>query len=257
MAMPHPDHPFRSLKKLHETQLNDFEAMFRAGAAMAIPAAVHYCAEHGLVAPAWLTKASAELFCTILRSDTRKTIARANDVVRQLRGDMRDFARWDAVCAVEDERKHFRREVAKLRALPKTPRELPQKREKLLKEMEERLKSLGATLDCAFECASERLAKTGASGGRDSMEKSYYKVEKIFKDPAQAMRYRQLDQRFLQKVGLKPIMPPPKRKKAVPLFKLTDQRIAVTVSDSRGATIARENIGELKYSRSAQSRRRR
>jgi hypothetical protein len=86
MAMPHPDHPFRSLKKLHETQLNDFEAMFRAGAAMAIPAAVHYCAEHGLVAPAWLTKASAELFCTILRSDTRKTIARANDVVRQLRG---------------------------------------------------------------------------------------------------------------------------------------------------------------------------
>jgi len=255
--MPHPDHPFRSLKKLHETQLNDFEAMFRTGAAMAIPAAVHYCAEHGLVAPAWLTKASADLFCTILRSDSPKAIGRANGFVTRLREHMKEFARWDEVWAVEDERKHFRREVAKLRALPKTPRELPQNREKLLKEMEERLKSLGATLDRAYKCASERLEKTGAFGGRDAMEKSYYRVEKIFKDPAQAMQYHQLDPRFLQKVGLKPIMPPPKRKKAVPLFKLTDQRIPVTVSDSRGATIARENIGDLKYSRSAQSRRRR
>src|SRR5450756_692729 len=69
-AVPRPDHPFRSLKKLHETQLNDFEAMFQSGVALAVPAAAHYCAEHGLVAPAWLTKTSAELFCTILRFDT-------------------------------------------------------------------------------------------------------------------------------------------------------------------------------------------
>jgi hypothetical protein len=68
--MPHPDHPFRSLKKFYETQLNEFKAMFEAGVAVAIPAAVHYCAEHDLVAPAWLTKASANLFCKILRLDT-------------------------------------------------------------------------------------------------------------------------------------------------------------------------------------------
>jgi hypothetical protein len=48
--VPRPDHPFRSLKKLHETQLNDFEAMFRSGVALAIPAALHYCAEHDVVA---------------------------------------------------------------------------------------------------------------------------------------------------------------------------------------------------------------
>lgn len=202
--MPRPDHPFRSLKKFHETKLNNFEAMFRAGVAMAIPAAAHYCAEHGLVAPAWLTNASAELFCIILRSDTTKTIRRANGFVTRLRRDIKDFARWDEVSAVEDQRKHCRQEIAELRALPKTPRELPQKREELLKEMETRLKWLGNTLDRAYECASENLAKTGAFGGRDSMEKSYYKVEEIFKDPAQAMRYHQLDPRFLRKLGLKP-----------------------------------------------------
>ena len=151
--MPRPDNPFRSLKKLHESQLSDFEAMFRAGVVMAIPAAVDYCAEHGLVAPAWLTKASAKLFCTLLRSDTPKVIGRANGFVSRLREHMKDFARWDAVCAVEDERKHFRREVAKLRALPMTSREL-QKRDKLLREMEKRIARLGNTLDRAFKCAS-------------------------------------------------------------------------------------------------------
>ena len=255
--MPHPDHPFRSLKKLHETQLNDFEAMFRAGAAVAIPAAVHYCAEHGLVAPAWLTKASANLFCKILRLDTPKTIGRSNGLITRLRQDMIDYARWDQVDAFEDTLRHIRREIAKLRALPKTPRELPQKREKLLKEMEERLKELGANLDCAYEYASKNLKETEATRGVDAMEATFLKVRKRLKNRAQAMQYHQLDPRFLQKVGLKPIMPLPKRKKGVPLFRLTDQRIAVTVSGSRGATIARENIGDLKYSRSAQSRRRR
>jgi hypothetical protein len=202
-AVPRPDHPFRSLKKLHETQLNDFEAMFQSGVALAVPAAAHYCAEHGLVAPAWLTKTSAELFCTILRFDTPQTIGRSNGFITRLRQDMIDYARWDEVDLVLEQRKRCRREIAELRALPRTPRELPQKREKLLKEMDERLKWLGTTLDRAYECASERLAKTGAFGGPDAMEASYYKVKKKFKDPVQAKRYHQLDPRFLRKLGLK------------------------------------------------------
>jgi hypothetical protein len=116
---------------------------------------------------------------------------------------MIDYARWDEVDLVLEQRKRCRREIAELRALPKTPRELPQKREKLLKEMDERLKWLGTTLDRAYECASERLAKTGAFGGPDAMEASYYKVKKKFKDPVQAKRYHQLDPRFLRKLGLK------------------------------------------------------
>src|SRR5665213_274738 len=73
-SVPHSSNSFRSLEKHHETELKTFKAMFRAGVAVAIPAAVHYCAEHGLVAPAWLTNASADLFCKILRLDTPKAM---------------------------------------------------------------------------------------------------------------------------------------------------------------------------------------
>jgi hypothetical protein len=183
--------------------LDDLEAMFRSGVAIAIPAAADYCVEHGLVAPVWLTKESAELFCTILRPDTRKTIGRSNGFIARLRQDMIDYARWDEVDVVQEQRKDLRRQVAELNALPKTPRDLPQKREQLLKEMEERLKWLGHTLDRAYECASERLAKTGAFGGPDAMETSYRKVKKRFEDPVQAKRYHLLDPRFLRKMGLK------------------------------------------------------
>jgi hypothetical protein len=255
--VPHSGNSFHSLKKHHETELKKLKAMFRAGAAVAIPAAVHYCAEHGLVAPAWLTKASADLFCKILRLDTPKTIGRSNGLITRLRQDMIDYARWDQVDAFEDTLRHIRREIAKLRALPKTPYGLPQKREKLLKEMEERLKELGTNLDCAYEYAAKNLKETEAARGVDAMEATFLKVRKRLKNRAQAMRYHQLDPRFLQKVGLKLIMPPVKRKEGGSLFRLIIPRIAVTIPGVGGTTIARENIGDLKYSRSTQSRRRR
>ena len=183
--MPRFERPFRSIEELHETELDEFETMFRSGSVVAVPAAADYCTVHGLVAPAWLTKASddllcscpawltkasADLFCKILRLDTPKAIGRSNGFITRLRQDMIDYARWDQVDAFEDTLRHIRREIAKLRALPKTPRELPQKREKLLKEMEERLKELGANLDCAYEYAVKNLKETEAARGVDAME---------------------------------------------------------------------------------------
>jgi len=201
--MPRLERPSCSIEELHETQLDNFEAMLRAGVAMATPAAADYCAQHGLIAPAWLTKASAELFCQILKLDTRKTMGRSNGLITRLRQDMKEYARWDEVCEIQEQQEAFRQQVEDLRALPKTPRELPQKREMLLKQKEKMLKWLGDSLNRAYECASERLEKTGAFGGPDAMEASYYKVKKEFKDPVQAKRYHQLDPRFLRKLGLK------------------------------------------------------
>jgi hypothetical protein len=212
--MPRLERPSCSIEELHETQLDNFEAMLRAGVAMTTPAAADYCAQHGLIAPAWLTKASAELFCQILKLDTRKTMGRSNGLITRLRQDMIDYARWDEVDLVLEQRKRCRREIAELRTLPKTPRELPQKREMLLKQKEKMLKWLGDSLNRAYECASERLEKTGAFGGPDAMEASYYKIKKKFKDPVQAKRYHQLDPRFLRKMGLKALLPAPSVRKS-------------------------------------------
>ena len=182
--MPRFERPFRSIEEFHETQLDDFETMFRSGVAVAIPAALHYCAEYGLGAPAWLAKASADFLCIKLQLNSpKKKRGRAANLVARYCQDMIHFARWDEVDLVLEQRKDCRREIAELRALPKVPR-------LMLKEQGKALKRLGRTLDDAFECASENLARTKASGGWDTMRKSYRRVERCRNDPTQATRWQ-------------------------------------------------------------------
>ena len=61
--MPRFERPLCSIEELHEQQLGVFESMARSDVGVVIPAALHYCAEHDVVAPAWLVKASADLLC--------------------------------------------------------------------------------------------------------------------------------------------------------------------------------------------------
>jgi hypothetical protein len=220
-AMPRFERPFRSIEELHETQLDDFETMFRSGSAMAIPAAIHYCAAHGLVPPAWLTKATDDLLCSLLRGDTPKKRGRASSPVARCRQDMIDLDRWDEVCIARKQQENFRRNVTELRALPKTPRELPQKREILLEEHTKMHDWLEHTLDRAFECASMNLVGTEAAGRPDAVKQSYFRVEKNSRDPKQAMRYHVFETRFLRKLGLKTPLDVPQVKKVVPMYDLT------------------------------------
>jgi hypothetical protein len=200
-VMPRAGRPVWTTEDVYKSELNMLEEMFRSGVVMAIPAAMHLCSEHGLAVPPWLTKASTDFFCVILRHDSPKTPVSA--FIARLRRYVVDYVRWDEVNLVQEQQKYTLQQGVDLRALPKTPYGLPQKREKLLKETEERLGWLGNTLDRAYECASERLAKTRASGGRDTVEKSYYEVEHSFNIKTLGMRYYQLDPLFLRNLGLK------------------------------------------------------
>jgi len=62
-VVPRFERPLCSIEELHEQQLGVFESMARSDVGVVIPAALHYCAEHDVVAPAWLVKASADLLC--------------------------------------------------------------------------------------------------------------------------------------------------------------------------------------------------
>ncbi len=220
-AMPRFERPFRSIEELHETQLDDFETMFRSGSDLAIPAAIHYCATHDLFPPAWLTKASDDSLCTALRPYAPKKIGRASDPLVRHRRAMIALARWDEVRIVRDQQENFRRNVTELRALPKTPRGKQQKREQLLEEQEKMLAWLGHTLERAFECASMSLEGTEAAGGSDAVKQSYFKVEKNCRDPKEAMRYYVFDTSFLHRLGLKTPLDVPQVKKFVPMYDLT------------------------------------
>ena len=197
------ERPYRSIEELHETQLDDFETMSRSGVAVAIPAALHYCAEYGLSAPAWLVSASADLLCITLRSDTRRKRGRAARLVARYRQDMVHFARWDEICVAREQQKIFSKQVKELRTLPKAKGELLEKQRKLINEQEEMLKRLGHTFDDAVEYARQRLKKTKATGRWDTMRSSYRLVQRHHKDPTQAKRYQVFSASFLHKLGIK------------------------------------------------------
>ena len=197
------DGPYCSIEELHETQLNDFEAMLRSGVAVAIPAALHYCAEYGLGAPAWLVKASADLLYINLRRNSPKKRGRAAGLVTQYCQDMKDFARWDEVCVIREQQKNYRKQIKELRALPKAKGELLDKQKKLISEQEEMLIRLGHTFDDAFECAFKSLKETKARGGWDTIRRSYKEVARNLKDPAKAKRYHVFSPQFFRKIGIK------------------------------------------------------
>jgi hypothetical protein len=214
IAMPRFERPFNSIEELHEIELDHLKTMFDSGVAVAVPAALHYCVEHGLDAPPWLMGAATVSHCALLRREKSKKRGRACGAVARYRQDMIDLARSDEVSVVRQVQKEFLQQVEELRALPRVPREL-------LEEKEKMLAWLGHTLSRAFECASMMLAQTEAFGSPEAMKRSYRQVERNSRDPKQAYRYHVLDHRFLRKLGIKPELGYGRGRKLVPLYDLT------------------------------------
>lgn len=215
------ERPFRSIEELYETRLAELEKMYRSGIDLAVAAAADYCAVHDIVAPAWLTKASADLHCRQLRSDTPHKRGRASSPLARYRQDGIDLVRFEEVNQARQHQKEYRQQIKELLALPATPRELPQRRERSLAEMKKMVEWLGSTFERAFECVSMSLEGSEAAGGPDSIKQSYFRVGKNNKDPIKAQRYHVLEIHFLHKLGLK--NPADKRqvRKFVPLYDLT------------------------------------
>jgi hypothetical protein len=205
-VVPRFERPFCSIEELHEQQLGVFESMARSDVGVVIPAALHYCAEHDVVAPAWLVKASADLLCELLCSVTYKERNLASNIVTQHRRNMRDRARYDEVCDAREQQKLFRSEITELRALLKDSGHGPKVQKRIrdrLKEKEKILKRLGHTLNDACKYASMALAKTEARGRWSVMKLSYLRVNKNMKDQKLAMRYYIFESQFLRKLRLK------------------------------------------------------
>jgi hypothetical protein len=203
-----------SLEEFHRRSLEWLEAMFRGGSAIAIPAAIQYCAKHRLIAPAWLVTATAVHYAELLRSDVPKKRGRSVSLVDRHRQDMTDYARWDEVKTVREKQIDILDEVNFLRANKAPPGRL--------EDREKMLCWVGRSLKRAYECASMLLAETSAFGGPDAVKSSYLAVEKANRTQAQPLRYHMLDADFLASVGIEPISHRRLQvRKVVPLYDLT------------------------------------
>lgn len=192
----------RSIDEFHKAALDDFASMSRAGQTIAIPAALSHCAEHGVSAPAGLLTDAADLLNITLKNNFHKNLGARNRAMLAYRQDMIDYWRWDEICVIREQQKNLGVEIERLRALPKATGELLKRQKKLIHERVHMLKEIGHTVDDAFQYASKRFKNTEASGGWDTMRRSYRAVTKGLKDPKQATRYYIFDPRFLRKLGI-------------------------------------------------------
>jgi hypothetical protein len=207
--------PYESLEELHETELEYHKQMSASGVPIGGPAAMYYCARHGLDAPRWLIIESSKMHCAHLRGSVPKERGRSAGIINRYRQDAVDRARWEAVIEVREHRDSLREETNELRALP------GRKAREILNESTKLLDWAGTNNDDAFESASLLLAETPARGRPDAIRRSYRKLEKNMRNPVTAMRYRILDPQFLQLVGARIAQPAGRGKKIVPLYDLT------------------------------------
>lgn len=201
-----------SLGELKE--LDHLEAMARAGVAVAVPAAMHYCAEYEVNPPAWLLAMATELLCNLMRRERSTRRGRSCGYVARYRQDMIDLARHSEVDVIRQRQKAILQQVEELRATPNVPKAMLQEREKMLGW-------IGKTLDRAFECAVPVLEGSQAYAGRDAIKASYFRVERHSRDPKKALRYHVLDAGILRKLGIKHETEYRPGRKKIPFYELT------------------------------------
>jgi hypothetical protein len=187
---------YNSLEEQHEATLQHYRVMFASGIQIAVPAAIYYCAIHGLNSPRWLIFEVAMMLFSHLRGDVPKERGRSAGIVNRFRQDFIDYARWNMVFIMRDRRDWVEKEIKTYRAISGGEARA------MLKKLTEERNLLGTNNDDAFACASLALAKHRACGSPHAIKRSYLKVEKNMRNPATAARYHSMDDpEFLQLVG--------------------------------------------------------
>jgi hypothetical protein len=201
------------LDQIHERELDNMKNMI-AHKELGVAAAMDYCAEERICPPQWLVLASAELMRDLLTREKSQKRGRAAGHIARYRQDLWDIERWDAVVEVRFNQKRIRARVERARAHPGYP-------EKALKLEEKMLAWIGRTWLRAYECAAMTLNGRDARVGTDAIKASYCRVKRNFDNPAMAMRYHLLDQRFLRKLGFEGLSDRKPGVKSLPLYDLT------------------------------------
>src|SRR6266511_2008123 len=83
--------PNSAVEEFDRLELESFQNMVQAGVVVAVPAALHYCAEHEISAPAWLIKAALDLLCDLLKREKSTKRGRAAGAIARYRQDMIDM----------------------------------------------------------------------------------------------------------------------------------------------------------------------
>jgi hypothetical protein len=210
--------PFETLEQLHETRLDGYRRMLEAGVKIAILGAQDYCLDNKIDSPFWLTAAARELTYDALKRDKPKKRGRSAGPLDRYRTDIEvHYSRYSAVIEVREQQEHVKAEVDKLHSLSKVP-------PALLEQWEYLLRCVGHTLSRAFECAAILVEGPYAGGSVDAIKASYFMVQRLSRDPQQALRFQLLDVRTLVNLGIGERRKPNARTTKLPLYHQLERR---------------------------------
>jgi len=212
--MPRLARPVNSIEGFHAREIDHLATMVRSDVAVAVPAALNYCAEHQLPAPAWLLEAATDLLCDLLKREKSNRRGRAAGFLARYQQDVIDYARWSEVDAVRQKQPEILEEVQHLRTIKDVPR-------KLLEEREKMLAWVGSSLSRAFECSSMLLQGSSAFGSPEAIKRSYFQVRRNSKNPRYRLRYHLLDRSIRRKLGLRDETYCRSTKRHVSIYELT------------------------------------
>ena len=201
----------RSLQALHQWELDGCRRSFEAGNPSAVLAAINWCRKHDVIQPPWLVDATNELLVDAIRNAKSGKPGRANNPLSRLRQDLIHFSRHDAVQEVREQQKLIAVEFAELRTEENVPPSIMEEREYMLEW-------LGRSWEMAYRCAAALLRGTEAYGSPSTIKASYCKIQKISKNPEEAIRYRLIDRHTMEKLGLLAVFEPPRGRKPSELF---------------------------------------
>lgn len=180
---------------LDRMRLDLCERMWLAGSPLGATAALYHSVTYGVALPRWAVGAALVLVCDLLKREKSEKRGRSAGGLARYRQDYIDFIRWNEVISLEEKQKTLKQQLADFERMPVDHQDF-------YRDELKRAKWLGQTRTRIFECVSEMLQGTEASGSPLSIKRSFLAVERNNRHPTEAYRYVLLEQPLLTHLNI-------------------------------------------------------
>src|SRR3954471_2506603 len=201
-----------ALEAIHRRELNE-QKNLKVHREIRVAAALDYCAENHIDAPAWLIAEAAVLVRDLLKREKAQERGRKGNSITRYRRDQWDVERWDAVEEIRRMKKRIRADVQLRRKLRFTSEND--------KDWQYRQRQLAWFGHGTFECASRLLAGRDARVGPEAIKASYRRCKERAGPGPLPDRYYVFDEDFLLKLGIPRLSERKPGTKFLHLFDLT------------------------------------
>ena len=184
------------IEAYNHRRLEELRKIADAGSALAIPAALDYCAEHDVTPPQWLTERASKLLNALLHVEDQTVRKRMRRQITDYRKRQVHFARYDAVNAAKEARVDLRNESKHVKPLKS------QNAWRIAKNLKLVLERLGPNDETVVAAVAHQLKKTSAAGGEEAIRKSYQKLLKEEREDRMNGKYYVFDPLFLRRIGV-------------------------------------------------------